>query len=46
MTEPETRLWFALRGKRLNGVKFSRQVSLGPYIADFLRPQCAPHHRG
>ncbi len=35
MTEPETRLWLALRGKRLNGVKFTRQVPLGPYIADF-----------
>ncbi|WP_394648337.1 endonuclease domain-containing protein [uncultured Sphingomonas sp.] len=35
MTEPETCLWFALRGKRLNGVKFTRQVPIGPYIADF-----------
>ena len=35
MTEPETRLWLALRGKRLNGVKFARQVPIGPYIADF-----------
>lgn len=35
MTEPETRLWLALRGKRLTGVKFSRQVPIGHYIADF-----------
>ncbi len=35
MTEPETRLWLALRGRRLQGVKFSRQVAIGPYIADF-----------
>jgi len=35
MTEPETRLWLALRGKRLNDVKFTRQVPIGPYIADF-----------
>jgi len=27
MTEPETRLWFALRAKRLNGIKFVRQRS-------------------
>lgn len=35
MTEAETRLWLALRGHRLNGVKFTRQVPVGPYIADF-----------
>ncbi|PCG09850.1 hypothetical protein COA17_06215 [Sphingomonas ginsenosidimutans] len=35
MTEPETRLWLALRGRRLDGVKFSRQVVAGPYILDF-----------
>nr|WP_288456528.1 endonuclease domain-containing protein [uncultured Sphingomonas sp.] len=35
MTEPETRLWLALRGRRLDGVKFARQVVLGPYIVDF-----------
>lgn len=33
--EPEARLWYHLRAKRLNGVKFSRQVVIGRYIADF-----------
>ncbi|MBR0551407.1 endonuclease domain-containing protein [Stakelama marina] len=36
MTEPERRLWQAIRGKRLCGTKFSRQVIVGPYIADFV----------
>jgi very-short-patch-repair endonuclease len=35
MTEPETRLWLALRDRRLVGAKFSRQVVVGSYIADF-----------
>lgn len=35
MTEPETRLWLALRGGRLDGIKFTRQVVVGPYILDF-----------
>lgn len=35
MPEPEHRLWQAIRGKRLGGIKFSRQVIVGPYIADF-----------
>ncbi|HEY5817804.1 MAG TPA: DUF559 domain-containing protein [Mesorhizobium sp.] len=35
-TEPEYRLWGELRGRRLNGYKFVRQVPLGPYIVDFL----------
>ena len=33
-TEPERRLWNAVRGNRL-GIKFQRQVVLAPYIADF-----------
>jgi very-short-patch-repair endonuclease len=36
MTQPERGLWTALRAKRFNGVKFSRQVVIGPYIADFV----------
>ena len=36
MTNAEAMLWRALRGSRLNGVKFRRQVPVGPYIADFL----------
>jgi very-short-patch-repair endonuclease len=35
MTEPEARLWLHLRGRRLSNVKFSRQVVIGAYIADF-----------
>lgn len=34
-TEAEKRLWFHLRNRRLDGLKFRRQVPLGPYIADF-----------
>ncbi len=32
---PEARLWHYLRAKRLNGIKFSRQIVLGRYIVDF-----------
>ena len=31
----ERRLWARLRGRRLNGFKFVRQESIGPYFADF-----------
>ena len=34
-TEPEQRLWLALRAKRFSGVKFRRQKVIGPYIVDF-----------
>ncbi len=34
-TDAETRLWRLLRAKRLAGVKFKRQVPVGPYVADF-----------
>jgi very-short-patch-repair endonuclease len=34
LTEPERRLWYHLRAKRL-GVKFQKQAVLDPYIADF-----------
>lgn len=39
MTEAELRLWNALRAKRLMGLKFRRQVPIGPYIVDFARPE-------
>lgn len=35
-TEAEFRLWVELRNRRLDGHKFSRQVPLGPYVADFV----------
>src|SRR5690606_6356184 len=34
-TLAEKVLWEALRAKRFESVKFSRQVPIGPYIADF-----------
>jgi very-short-patch-repair endonuclease len=34
-TGPEQHLWYHLRAKRLNGIKFSRQVLVGPYTVDF-----------
>jgi very-short-patch-repair endonuclease len=37
MTDAERRFWFALRDRRFAGFKFRRQVSLGPFIADFVR---------
>ena len=36
MTNAETILWRALRGSRVDGLKFRRQVPVGQYIADFL----------
>jgi very-short-patch-repair endonuclease len=35
-SDAELRLWRLLRDRRLNGIKFRRQVPLGPYIVDFL----------
>lgn len=35
-TEEERRLWSDLRDRRLNDYKFSRQIPLGAYVADFL----------
>lgn len=34
-TEPENRLWQAIRNRQLSGAKFRHQVWLGPYLADF-----------
>lgn len=39
--EAEYRLWGDLRNRLMNGHKFSRQVPLGPYVADFV---CREHH--
>ena len=35
-TPAEARLWSRLRDRNLIGVKFRRQVPIGPYIADFV----------
>ncbi|MCI5077371.1 endonuclease domain-containing protein [Oricola sp.] len=35
-TQAEERLWGALRNRRLDMLKFRRQVPIGPYIADFV----------
>ncbi|TIV00806.1 MAG: endonuclease domain-containing protein [Mesorhizobium sp.] len=33
--DAEEKLWSELRGRRLNGHKFVRQLPVGPYFADF-----------
>ncbi len=37
-TTPEDIVWFQLRDRRLNGPKFRRQYSVGPYVVDFYCP--------
>ncbi|MGD0723809.1 MAG: endonuclease domain-containing protein [Roseiarcus sp.] len=39
-TDAERALWYALRDRRMQSVKFRRQAPVGPYIADFL---CVEH---
>jgi len=39
-TDAENKLWFSLRARRLEGVKFRRQHRVGPYIADFCCLEC------
>lgn len=34
-TDPERTLWFRLRDRRLNGMKFRRQMPLKSYVVDF-----------
>ena len=34
-TDAEKRLWSALRDRRLEGIRFRRQIVIGRYIADF-----------
>lgn len=36
MTDAERKLWLALRDRRFGGLKFRRQVPVGPWIVDFL----------
>jgi very-short-patch-repair endonuclease len=35
MTDAEQRLWIHLRGERIPGFRFRRQVPRGPYVVDF-----------
>ena len=35
-TSAEQKLWDALRNRQLGGLKFSRQVSITPFFADFV----------
>jgi very-short-patch-repair endonuclease len=35
-TDAETKLWLALRDRRLDGFKFVRQEAIGSYIVDFV----------
>ena len=35
-TQAEAVLWRALRGRRLDGLKFVRQEPIGPYFGDFV----------
>src|SRR4029077_2328312 len=35
-TDAERKLWFALRDRRLSGLKFVRQEAIGRYIVDFV----------
>jgi len=37
-TDAETRLWNQLRRRQVAGVRFRRQVPLGPFIVDFMCP--------
>ena len=39
-TDAEQRLWYALRDRRMQALKFRRQAPLGPCIVDFL---CTAH---
>ena len=35
-TDAENRLWFHLKGKNFEGIKFRRQAPIGDYIVDFV----------
>ena len=35
-TEAERRLWYALRDRRMQALKFRRQVPIGAYVVDFV----------
>jgi very-short-patch-repair endonuclease len=35
-TDAERRLWYRLRSRQIEGAKFVRQDSIGPYVVDFV----------
>ncbi|MGY3882960.1 endonuclease domain-containing protein [Aeromonas veronii] len=35
-TQAEQKLWQQLRNRRLTGLKFRRQMPIGPYVVDFI----------
>ncbi len=35
-TDAERRLWYFLRNRQIDGVKFRRQAPIGSYVVDFL----------
>jgi len=39
MTPAEGKLWYHLRDKRFEGLKFRRQHGIGPYIVDYYCPE-------
>ena len=39
MTNAEKILWKAIRNRQLRGIKFKRQMPIGPYIVDFYCPE-------
>ena len=40
MTPAESRLWEAVRARRLGGLRFRAQHPVGPFILDFYCPAC------
>ena len=40
-TPAELKFWYQVRDRRLEGLKFRRQVPVGPFIADFI---CIERH--
>ena len=42
MTDAEARLWLGSRKPGIDGLRFRRQVPIGPYIVDFFCPQYRP----
>jgi very-short-patch-repair endonuclease len=38
MSPPEVHLWTALRGRKLESLRFRRQHPRGPYVLDFYGP--------